>query len=550
MSRKTTALNLRRLACVSLITLLGFTQAHAEEWQYTVKDGDNLWDIAEDFLIDMRYWRKLQQHNQITEPRSLRPGSVLSIPISWSVVKPATALVVQMNGTVNVTPGNSTNESGLELGQRLNVGDKIATGEGASITLKFPDASSLVLRENSELIIETLETYGKEDGFNTQLHLQRGRTETQANPEKRNSTRFEIHTPSATAAVRGTVYRVNAESADSTASEVVEGRVAVQNTMGATDVPGGYGTRVMKDAPPTPPVALLPPATLEDLPAVFERLPIRHRFQNAIGAEAFRVQVAEAATTDFSELLVDETAQAGLGIPDLPDGDYRLLVRGIDDHGLEGNDSVSQFRVNVRPEPPLVITPQIDAVMQPAFSQFVWTAREEAARYHLEVSDSRDFANKIVDAKSLTEASYTLESPLTPGTWFWRLTAISEHEGAGPKGDVISFRVMNAGPEMETPALDGDSGELTLQWSASLPDDQYQIQIADDAEFTQLQTDAVLDEPAYTQSQPAPGSTIYIRTKIIASDGLEGSWSAPQQVDVPTDPPYWLSVFLPLLLML
>lgn len=534
-----------KLPLVYVVLLFLFTStARANEWTYTIQEGDNLWDIAESFLIDMRYWRKLQQHNNITEPQSMRPGTTLQIPINWSVVKPATALITQLNGNVVYQSAAEPIPAAVELGQRLEVGDTLITKQAASVTLKFPDSSTLILRENSELVIDTLETYGEENGFNTQLKLQRGRTENHANPEHKGGARFEIHTPSATAAVRGTVYRVNAE-ADSTASEVLDGRVQIANALGEQKVPGGYGTRTEKDKPPTPPVVLLAAPDLQNVPTLFERLPIRHKLSHPAGASAYRVQVADDLA--FQHLVADHVSPNGVAIGDIPDGDYQLRVRAIDDHGLEGSDGLSQFTLNARPEPPIVIAPRMDAVMPPEFTQLQWTGRDDIAEYHLEVADNAQFVNPIIK-DNVSKAEWPLEKPLEAGDWYWRLTAISAEEGAGPVGDTIHFQVMNAGPEMTAPAL--DDTQIALHWSASLPDDQYQIQIANDDAFSDIIVDETLTASEYTLALPEAGSTIYVRTKILASDGLQGSWSTPQKIDVPVEPPYWLLSFAPFLLLL
>ena len=51
-----------------LISLLVFsTRVVADEWIYTVKAGDNLWNISEQHLISTRYVARLQQLNKISD---------------------------------------------------------------------------------------------------------------------------------------------------------------------------------------------------------------------------------------------------------------------------------------------------------------------------------------------------------------------------------------------------------------------------------------------------------------------------------------------------
>jgi len=83
------------------LTLLAATAAHSQEWLYTVRPGDNLWNVTADYLTRMDYWPKLQRLNGVADPEHLPPGIKLRIPITWLKRLPATARVVSVQGQVH-----------------------------------------------------------------------------------------------------------------------------------------------------------------------------------------------------------------------------------------------------------------------------------------------------------------------------------------------------------------------------------------------------------------------------------------------------------------
>lgn len=48
--------------------------------QYTVKPGDTLYVIAEQFYGDGNQWQKIAQANNIQDPSQLQAGTMITIP--------------------------------------------------------------------------------------------------------------------------------------------------------------------------------------------------------------------------------------------------------------------------------------------------------------------------------------------------------------------------------------------------------------------------------------------------------------------------------------
>ncbi len=537
----------RKLILISLLLFASVASLAADEWEYTVKKGDNFWNLAERFLVDVHYWRRLQTLNGVSDATHMPPGTKLRIPLKWSRIQSSEAKVKKVTGKVSVTMAGTGKKENLKPGMKLKAGDEILTEAGASTTLEFGDGSILVLRENSDLKLDTLESYGDKDVFNSQLKLKRGRTENKVNPYRKPGSRFQIYTPSATAAVRGTVYRVAAPDQATTTTEVLEGKVAVSNNVGRTLVPERYGTVAKKDTPPIPPVVLLPAPDLSKVSDLIERLPLRFSLPTIEKAKAYRIQI----TTDpgFQSLDYDGVSPTpSAKIAELPDGEYLMRVRGIDDKDLEGYDSTHAFTLNAKPEPPFPVTPQPDGAVPVGHSEFSWSKSEGISSYHFQLADNENFDQPVVDIAENSGSSVQIKESLTPGKWYWRVAAIDPVEGAGPLGEVNSFRVMKPGPEAEPP--DMSDTEIVFRWPAGEEGDQYQIQVAREDSFDNPIVDEKLTENQFTLPLPDEPGPVYMRTKLIDAEGFEGSWSTPQKLEIPAKPPVWMLGIIPLLLVL
>ncbi len=537
----------RNLFLTSYLLTLSFG-AVAADWVYIVKQGDSLWSLAEDYMVDVRYWRDLQKINRVTDTSSIPPGTKLNIPIKWTKRNPSNARVTKVSGKVFVIVASTGKRKKLSARMKLKSGDEIMTAAGASATLKFGDGSILILGENSELSIEALEFYGNEDVFNSELKLWRGQTENKINPSKKPGSRFKIQTPSAVAAVRGTVYRVSAPSQVRTTTEVLEGKVQLANDVGDILVAGGFGTVANKGERPATPTALLPAPDLSSLSERFEKFPLQLILPELNKGHSYRVQIATDAS--FEPLAFNEVSKRpSVTIADLTDGEYFLKVRGIDENQLEGFDSTRTFVLNAKPEAPFLVQPQHDSAAAIGDNTFVWSQDEGITNYRFQLADNPEFSQPLVDQDSKQSAQLKLTEPLSPGIWFWRVAAVDAIDGAGPFGAVTQFRVMQPGPEAEQADLRDD--EVTFRWLTTEPDRQYRVQVAADKTFAHLLLDKTVIEPHCNMPRPTKSGKIYMRTKVIEPDGFEGSWGRTQMLDIPDVEVAWKKALplLPLLLI-
>lgn len=517
---------------VIVLWLFGFASAvSAGDWAYRVRPGDTLWDFSAAHLKSGYRWQQLQAHNRIADPYRLPPGSTLQVPITWLRAEPAQASVVAVHGSATTqAPGRPP---GLAVaGMRLPVGTLIETDPDASLTLRFADGSRLLLRAGSRLVLDRLSSFGGGAMADTRLRLQRGRiTNTVRKLPRGGAAKFQVETPSATTAVRGTVFRVDADAAG-TQAEVLEGSVVVSSGQGKALVPRGYGAAVPTGAGGAiRAVKLLPAPDLSALPKMQRTTRPELAWPAVDGAREYRVQVS--ATPGFASLLVDQAyPDAKAVLPALGDGDYAVRVNAVDAQGLEGRDAVARLSVRAQPEPPYAIAPvagSTTANPQPAFR---WSGVADAGDYFVEVADDAGFANPVAAARELRGNEFRPDRPLAPGQYFWRVASRDRSGRIGPYGDAIPF-VYKPMPEVsDIDNTHGDRGAVTFRWQAGAASQRYRFQLSRTADFGAPKIDQIVEEPQITVPRLG-GGTWYVRAQPLDNDGYAGPFPPAQTVKVP-----------------
>ncbi len=530
--------------CYLVATLLLLpVSAIAESWVYTVRSGDNLWNITKNHLKGMQYIQPLQRLNHVQNPNKILPGAQLNIPVAWTrIIENVSARIISVHGTVFIQQDNQEKILAAP-GMQLFVNNEVQSENDSFATIEFADHSTMRLQNNSRVRLEEMKAFGDHGLVDTLIYLEEGRTENTAPKESVTGTRFRIRTPSAISSVRGTNFRVGTvESRPETSSEVLSGKIQVIGAKKQIKVSAGYGTVTVLNKPPAPPVALLPPPDLSDTPDYYERLPLVIHLNPLPGAGAYRAQIATDKT--FTHMVSEFVATT---LPfrdgDIPDGDYWLRVRGIDDSGIEGKDAQMPFTLNARPEPPFVISPLPDGVLAPDNQELSWTKQPDVSHYTVLISENENVSDPVYFNPEITTDTITLPTLLEPGHYFWRIAAVSPHEGAGPYSDTMSFRVPYPGPSLEDTQIDKDNDEITFAWRAATADQRFHFQLAHDSSFTTIIYDEIISESRITVPKPE-GGTYYMRIKTIESDGFNGPWGTPQTIEIPGETPYWLMLLL------
>ena len=526
---------MRSWAGLLLAMVLATTTAQAQEWLYTVRPGDNIWNIATDYLANMNHWPKLQALNGIADPERLPPGTKLRIPIAWLKTHPTVARIVSVHGKVEATLALSGDTVAVATDQSLQSGDEIRTSQDSSTTLEFGDGSRLLLQADSQLTLDALGAYGDDTHIvDTRLRLQQGRADNQVTPRQATGARYEIWTPAATTAVRGTQFRLGMNSSTGAARvEVLTGALDLKGERRSRAVPKGFGALAQTGQPPGEAIRLLAAPTLTNLPPLVERVPVQFSFPELAGATSYRAQIA--TDRQFESLLFDGVStKPQVRGPDLPDGEYVVRVRGIDSHGLEGYDTYHSFRLHARPEPPFLAQPGPEATVPEKAPTFVWTESAVAVDYHFQLAEDAQFSKMVLDLPDYSGTRLIPEQTLAPRTYYWRVATRNAAHQQGPFSDPQQFRLLPT-PEVNAPKAVND--QLVFRWTATLPDQQYQVQLARDSDFRDIVVDQKVSEPQLTISWPAPGF-YYLRMRTIDPDGTAAPYGPAQRLDLPPKS-YW-----------
>ncbi|MCG8315108.1 MAG: FecR domain-containing protein [Pseudomonadales bacterium] len=368
------------------LVLLYSPQTYANEWIYTFRPGDTLWDLCEKYIAARDCWKKIATRNQVQEPRQIKPGTRLYLPISWLKVLPASAKVLAKRGEAELWRAEADTSVPLAVSMDIVVGDKILTKDG-TVTLQFADESVLIVTPGSEVEFDTLTMYGESGMVDTRVRLNRGRAKAKVKPTQGPASRYEILTPAAVAAVRGTAFRVVSESSDppQMRTEVLEGNVAVGNESGEQALEAGYALKAVSGEAPAEPIKLLPPPLLqENLPEELVAFPWFLQWQAIDGASSYRIQLFKKGLL-FDDLIKEaRVSDSGFSISRLEQGRYDIVVRGIDPEGFEGLEAVYTVSVVSPVEmTPITVSANLVNNDENKAIMWVWPNVEGVEKYQL-----------------------------------------------------------------------------------------------------------------------------------------------------------------------
>jgi len=361
---QTTRVIVFAMLCAMAIAVMGARNSHAADaddgdFELTVQRTDTLIGIGRRLLIDPNRWPELQKRNNIADPLRLVPGSTMVIPRALLRIDPAEVVVRSVTG-----PASRADGSPLVANEKLAEGATVRTADNGYVTLQLIDGSTVRVQSRSEVKVERARRVPGSQVTDTQIEMNSGKAEVQFKPAARKASRFEIRTGFASAAVRGTEFRVTAD-ARGTRSEVVEGGIAFAGIPAGACQPSaadvvavreGFGSFVDDTRKPIAPVQLLAAPFLPK-PQVMQPTPnFRLRFPPVAGAARYRVTLA--ADESMQQVRREQYfEQPDVSFPNMDPGKYVLQVRAIDKFGLEGRDARVPLTMIGAPPAPAAAAP-------------------------------------------------------------------------------------------------------------------------------------------------------------------------------------------------
>jgi hypothetical protein len=132
-------------------------------------------------------------------------GNLGVVPQAWA--QTVAGSISALNGSATITRGSATTPAAK--GVKVVVGDRLTTAAGSNLTVTLSDGSEIDLTESSTLTIDenTLNTNGSR--ASTKLSLLNGLVRSLVRVTPGTPPNYEVHTPNAVAAARGTDFDVD-----------------------------------------------------------------------------------------------------------------------------------------------------------------------------------------------------------------------------------------------------------------------------------------------------------------------------------------------------
>jgi hypothetical protein len=410
-----------------------------------VQRGDTLIGICNKYLTDPRQWQNIARFNRLANPDFISPKQKLLFPVHLLKGTPIDGTVTFIKGNVTVQEKAGKELHALLLNDRVTQGALLTTGEEGAVEITFEDRASFLLKPSTSLKMTTLER--KSTGqFLRELYLRAGRTISNLREATGKGSRFEIQTPSALAATRGTAFRVSVDDSEATRSEVLNGKIGVEAMKQTVAVGEGEGTFVRKGNPPLEPRKLLPPPPVMDVLPVYKSIPLSFQFEKVADAVSYRVVFAK--DSDGKDVIREQIIQPRdtFTIYTAGDGTYFLQARSIDNLGLEGIPSEpAVIRIRMNPLPPLIESPADNAEYTVKSPLFRWLRVNDAVRYHVQIAEDKEF-RKIADARTdIRDVEYKAEG-LDFKTYYFRISSIAKDNYQGDWSDGLRFTIVPSSP--------------------------------------------------------------------------------------------------------
>lgn len=376
---------------------------------YTVRKGDNLYNLALHYMHRLGDYRTVQALNKVRDPYRLPIASTLLIPRPLLKSDPLDAKVIAFRGGTTIDGRPAT------IGAAVAEGGRIQTGANAFLSIGLADGSTITLPSQSLIRVERLRRFRLTGEMERLFRLDDGRSQTEVTPRTNGRDRFEMRTPVSVAAVRGTDFRVAVlDDGKAATTEVLGGHVGLGGGGGETMLDPGVGARVTADGT-TGPVRLLPPPDIVDPSRIQSDPELAFRVTPLDQAARYRVQIArDAGFLDIAEEVLVDRPQASL--PSIADGDWFVRVTGIDRNEIEGLPRVVGFERHLN-----AIRASVEPLPGGRRFLFKWQDLGQGLhqyRFVMARADAPD--SPVIDEPALTAQSF-VAADLPPGDYVWRV---------------------------------------------------------------------------------------------------------------------------------
>ncbi|MFD2228973.1 FecR domain-containing protein [Alkalimarinus sediminis] len=500
-------------------------QAGIIEWHYTIRPKDNVWTLGESFLNNTKSWEDIIRHNNINDPKTLTAGTVLKIPVNWLKHQPEPAVAASVSGNTMVRRHLESRFSRLAKNSRLHVGDEINTNDG-SVLIRFADSSILRLAPNSQLVFNRLTRYGKTGMADTRLRLQKGRLSTQVVPLNGEGSRYQINTPSAVAAVRGTAFRLMVDDLSSQL-EVIEGSVQFSDNSRDITVNMGQGAILQPSAGQPSlidlPLALKPKSVITNT----QELPVTFSWVEQPDITTYYYQLFKNSTQ--GELLdASFLATPEVTLDHLSNGTYLVAMRAVDNQGFNGLDHQVSLVIGMVAKSATLLNPANDMLLDNDMPEFTWQYNSKNELSQLEIAN--DFAfNEIISTSEYAPDNTAIpNSELMPGEYYWRVKTLAGGDSVA-YSDIRRIKIRGMLPPTQIISVNYIDNRAKIFWNSVPQAKHYVLQLAEDMEFKKILYEDTL-EKSNASIKLSKNKRYFARVKGVGNELFKSEFSTGKEL--------------------
>lgn len=498
--------------------------AAVPEWIYTLRPGDTFPAVARELLASGYSATRLLQYNGLQSGNMVQEGDSIRLPLNWLKRQPEPARTVSVSGSVQLISGIDGRKQPLREDSLVRVGDEILSGSG-SATVELADGSEIRISPNSRLIFNRLTQYGKSGMVDTRLRLDQGEVHTRVKPVIEGGARFEIETPSAVAAVRGTAFALQT-SGRGTNLQVTKGVVDFGAPGKTRRIPAGYSASVSTSSGAGLAIHRLPPApAIEPITTPITRFPAELRWKQSPSPE-YRLDIFETESGRWveSRKLRGNTFDISL----LDNGDYELQLAGLDSRGIAGMPAVMPLEVALQARAATLVLPEDGATANDDMPEFRWSMNGSNEVARVEIAEDMDFRSPITTSEWAPENSALPAKPLGPGQYYWRV--VTEAGGNSVASTAPRKLVVNGSlPPVRIISVNYVDSQVRVFWSKVDTASEYRLQLSEEPSFQSIIKEATLPDTT-AALRLIPGRRYFVRLKALSEGPLTSRWGPGREL--------------------
>lgn len=534
---------MNRAVCwlVLLFSLISFpVHAARQDSERTVEirvaSQDTLIGLCQKYLTHPEKWPQVSKLNHLPDSNYISPGQKILVPVALLKGAPMDGVVTSLQGEAFSHPAGSTEWRPLQLRSTVVEGSSLKTAANSSLEISFEDGTSFQLREQSLVTVKA----SKKGVLHLLrvLRLEGGKIISRVKSATGKDSRFEIETPSALAAARGTHYRVAVDEQGTTRAEMLESRIDL-SAMGTTvSLKEGEGSLARRNEAPSAPIRLLDPPEPQALAAIYGNASSEIRFSPVQNAAQYRVLLArdqEGKNTVKTAVIKPDDPFVFEG---LEDGGYYLLATSIGQEGLEGPLSKPyEVKVRRKPLPPDIVLPVDKAALPEMPLKSQWHNVLGVSGYQLQIATTPDFSGALIESGDLKKTVYSSKE-LHEGSYYLRVRSLAEDGYAGDWSAPRAFSVVKLlPPSLHKP--DGNDNKLYLEWEPIKGATGYHLQVARDEAFGTIIIDQTPGESKLVLENPPEPGKYYMRVAARNADQETSAFSRSGSFEIEQSKSYF-----------